>query len=116
MDDQTQFNNVCNKLFEKVFDKLESIDDRLFKDNGHKSVQTCLNETKNWQENHDKIKFAKSGLTIAWLIGNWHKIVIGLVAVIWSISSTVSAIKGTPPTLTIEQIRQITIQLQGAVK
>ncbi len=117
MNEQQQFESTCKGLFNELKqgqnelrkDQKEILD-RLFKDNGHKSVQTCLNDVEKWQENHDKNdkgKFVNSGVSMTWLICNWHKIVISFIALIWALSSTISVIRGTPVEQIIQKIQQI---------
>lgn len=40
-----QYDNVCKAEFVKLHQKLDKINDKLFIDNGHKSVQSKLNNT-----------------------------------------------------------------------
>jgi hypothetical protein len=56
MTPEEQFSNVCNKMFEKLFTKLDDIDNRLFHDNGNESLQSKINRFGQWSENHDKIQ------------------------------------------------------------
>ena len=48
-----QYNEVCKDEFKAIRNSIDSLNDRLFKDNGHKSIQTILTEVKLWQGNHD---------------------------------------------------------------
>jgi hypothetical protein len=79
---EEQFTNVCNKMFQKLFDKLDGIDNRLFHDNGVKSVQTKLNEQEIWQKNHDKAIETQQGAIkekmaiFSFFALNWKYIII----------------------------------------
>ncbi len=55
-DEKEQFKEVCNPMFAKLFDKLDSIDKRLFHDNGTESLQSKINRVSLWAENHDKLE------------------------------------------------------------
>jgi len=51
-----QYNSVCKEQFEGIRESIQSIDNRLFHDNGTKSVQTRINELATWQANQDAEK------------------------------------------------------------
>ena len=48
MDEQHQYDKVCQPNFKELFDKLDEMNTKLFEDNGHKSVQTKINENALW--------------------------------------------------------------------
>lgn len=45
-------------------------------------------------------------------VKDWRTICVGIVMIAWTISATISAVKGTPQKFTAEQVRQIAQQVQ----
>ena len=64
---EQQFNKVCKDLFEKIFDKLDNIDKRLFHDNGSESLQSRINRFGQWIENNETYSAKKASFWY-WLI------------------------------------------------
>ena len=64
---EEQFSNVCQKMFEKLFDKMDGIDKKLFHDNGTESLQSRTNFFSQWIVNHDKTE-TKNASFWYWLI------------------------------------------------
>jgi hypothetical protein len=48
MDEQQQYDKICQPAFQRLFEKMEGIEKRLWEDNGHKSLQTRINENAVW--------------------------------------------------------------------
>jgi len=55
---------------------------------------------------------SETGISINWIIKNWQKVAVAMVIMTWLISTTISAIKGTPNKFTVEQVKQIGQQVQ----
>jgi len=59
MQEQDQYTNVCKEQFDRIVAAIQDLDNRLFRDNGCKSIQTKINQVEAWQANHDEHKTQK---------------------------------------------------------
>lgn len=85
MGNSEQYNEICKANFDKMQNTLDSIDKRLFKDNGTKSIQTCLNELKAWQVAHEEPVKSKdtSDDLLSWIKKYWKNIGVIAFFLVW---------------------------------
>jgi hypothetical protein len=118
-----QYQEVCKNEFNEIKSLIKKLDDRMFKDNGTKSVQSKLNAVVDWQDKHDKetldsidkvhlatelalekvksiaanaVKVADSkspSISFDFIFGNWKRIGIVIGGIIWITSITYTSLK-----------------------
>lgn len=130
-DELSQYNNVCKDRFDDIMKALKALEDRLFHDNGSKSVQSKLNTVIEWQGQHDKetanalikdrmlteraVEVADSknpNLSMEFVFGNWKRIGITLGLIIWTTTITITALRSASS----EQVNKVVDKLNTVIQ
>jgi uncharacterized protein YqfB (UPF0267 family) len=136
-----QYQEVCKGEFNEIKELIKKLDDRMFKDNGTKSVQSKLNTVIDWQDKHDKetseaievvhletelavakvkaltanaVKIADGkspSISFDFIFGNWKRIGIVIGGIIWVTSITYTSLKSA----SAEQLNKAIVKLNTII-